>query len=151
MARPAGLSASQLASVREISGAIAADSGTLVDATFPVASALSCQGFETVWVGVEIDGGSSPTAAIEVLVRDGDAATDGKRWKRLLVGAPPGVTLASAASAKTPALDGTSLYELRVDGRLVFFRVDAVTNPTNTTAMRILAMGGKPRTGVARP
>jgi hypothetical protein len=26
-----------------------------------------------------------------------------------------------------------------------------VTNPTNTTAMRILAMGGKPRTGVARP
>lgn len=150
MARPTGLSASQLCTARSATAAIAAESTTLTDANFPLAQALDCQGFQTIWVGVEITAGTNPTMAIEVLVRDDDAA-DGARWKRLLVGSPDGVTAASAASAKTPALDGTSLFEVRVEGRKVMLRVDAVTNSGSTTSWKILAMGGKPRLGLARP
>jgi len=150
MARPTGLSVDRLAAVRTISGEIAADSATLTDANIDPDDGINCLGFQTLWVGVEIAGGSGPTAALEVLVRD-DAAADGARWKKLLVGAPDGVTLAAAASAKTPALNGTSLYEVRVEGRAkVFLRVDAVTNATGTTAMTILAMGGKPRLAPSR-
>jgi hypothetical protein len=144
MARPAALSRTKLAAVRTVSGAIVADSSTLTDTNIPPASAVDCRGYQTVWLGVEITGGASPTAAIEVLVRDADAA-DGARWKKLLVGSPDGVTATAAASQKTPALDGTSLYEVRVEGRLVFLRIDAVTNSGGTTAISILAMGGKPR------
>lgn len=144
MARPAGLSPLNLAAVRTKAGAIAADSSTLSDANIPPAEALDCSGFQTLWVGVEIAGGTAPTATLEVLVRD-DEAADGARWKKLLVGSPDGVTAASAASAKTPALDGTALYEVRVEGRKVFLRVDAVTNSGSTTSLSILAMGGKPR------
>lgn len=145
MTRPATLSLSSVTAVRTISGVIAADNPTLTDANIPPAQALDCSGYETIWVGVEISGGTSPAAAIEVLVRDADAV-DGSRWKKLLVGSPDGVTLGSAASQKTPALDGTAFYEVRVAGRSnVFLRVDAVTNATNTTAMKILAIPGKAR------
>jgi hypothetical protein len=150
MARPGGLSATQLSAVRTVAGVIAADSSTLTDANIPPASALDCRGFKTVWLGVEIAGGVSPTATLEVLVRDADAA-DGSRWKKLLVGSAPGVTLAAAASQKTSALDGTSLVEVRVDGRsAVFFRIDVVTNPGSTTSITILAMGGEPRSAQSR-
>ncbi len=150
MARPAGLSVDRLAAVRTISGVIAADSTTLTDANIDPDHAINCLGFQTLWLGVEIAGGTNPTATLEVLVRDEDAA-DGARWKKLLVGAPDGVTLASAASAKTPALDGTALYEVRVEGRAkVFLRVDAVANATSTTGLKILAMGGKPRLAPSR-
>lgn len=144
MTRPTTLSSTSVTQVRSISGVIAADSTTLTDANIVPTQALDCRGYETIWVGVEIAGGSSPTATLEVLVRDEDAA-DGARWKRLLVGAPDGVNLTAAASQKTSALDGTSLYEVRVAGRdKVFLRVDAVTNSGSTTSMKILAMPGKP-------
>lgn len=149
MARPTGLHPSRVAVARTKSGVIAIDSATLTDANIDPDEAFDCRGYQTVWVGVEIAGGTSPTATIEALVRDEDAA-DGARWKRLLVGSPDGVTLASAASAKTSALDGTALYELRVDGRLVFFRVDAVTNSSSTTSLSILVMPGKPRADLNR-
>lgn len=144
MGRATCLSASQLTDVRSINGVIAADSATLTDANIPPGGAFDCRGFQTIWVGVEIVAGTAPTATLEILVRDADAA-DGLRWKKLLVGAPDGVTPAAAASQKTPALDGTALYEVRVEGRNVFFRVDAVANAAGTTSMKIIAMGGKPR------
>lgn len=145
MTRPATLSTSAFTLVRSISGVIAADSTTLTDANIPPASALDCRGYETIFVCVEITGGSSPTATLEVLIRDPDA-TDGSRWKRILVGSPDGVTPGAAASQKTSALDGTSLYEVRVFGHeKVFLRVDAVTNSGSTTAMKILAIPGKTR------
>lgn len=149
MARPTGLHPSRATVARTKSGVIAIDNATLTDANINPDEAFDCRGYQTVWVGVEIAGGTTPTATIEVLVRDEDAA-DGARWKRLLVGSPDGVTLASAASAKTPALDGASFYELRVDGRLVFFRVDAVANATGTTGLSILLMPGKPRSDLNR-
>lgn len=147
MARPTSLSATQLAVAR--SAVTAADSTTLSDANIPLASAIDCSGFQTLWVGVEFVGGTNPTATLEVLVRDGDAA-DGARWKMLLVGSADGVTAAAAASARTAALDGTALQEVRVEGRSkVFLRVHAITG--TPTSLSILAMGGKPRVGVARP
>lgn len=149
MARPSGLSPSKLAAVRTKAGVIATDSATLTDANIDPAAALDCAGFQTIWVGVEIAGGTAPTATLEVLVRDEDAA-DGARWKKLLVGSPDGVTAAAAASAKTPALDGTALYEVRVDGRKVFLRIDAVTNSASTTSLTLLAMPGKPRSSPNR-
>ncbi len=149
MGRPNGLSGSQVAEVRTFTGVIVADNASLVDANYPLDQALTCRGYQTIWVGVEIAGGSAPTATLEILVRDEDAL-DGKRWKKLLVGSPDGVTAAAAASQKTPALDGTAFFEVRVEGRVVFFRIDAVTNPGSTTGIKILAIPGKPRSDLNR-
>lgn len=145
MTRPAGLNPTQMSAARTISGVIAAESATLSLANFPLAQALDCYGYETIFVGVEITAGTNPTATIEVLAYDPDGVAS-QVWKKLLVGSPPGVTAASAASQKTSALDGTSLCEVRVCGRKqIMLRVDAVTNATNTTAMTILAMPGARR------
>lgn len=146
MARPAGLSNTQLGAARTIAGVIAADSATLTDANIPPAQALDCTGFDTIFVGVEIAAGSSPTATIEALFRDADAA-DGSRWTRALVGAREGITaVANPASEDTGALATLQLVELKVFGRSqVFLRVKAVANATSTTSMVVLAMGGKTR------
>lgn len=125
---------------------IAAEGTDYSDANYPVASAINCSVYQTIFVGCEITGGSSPTMTIEPLFRDPDAA-DGARWKRLLVGAPPGVTLAAAATATTGALaPDVSLAELRVFGwPLVYLRISAVANAASTTAWKILAMPGQRR------
>lgn len=132
MPRPTALHASQLAEVRSVSGEIAADNASLVDANYPVAAAFDARGFESVWVGVEIAGGSSPTATLEMLARDPDAA-DGSRWK-------------SVGTGDTGALTGAALVEVRTEGRpLIFPRIKAVANATGTTSIKILVMPGKPR------
>ena len=144
MSRPGGLSTAQVAAVREVAGAIAADNSTLSDANYAVADALDCAGFDSIFVGVEIDGGSSPTITVEPLFRDGDAA-DQSRWTRLLVGSPPGVTLAAAAAQSTGALAALTMVELFVFGRVVYLRRSAVTNSGSTTASRILVIPGRVR------
>lgn len=149
MTRPAALDQLRVAVPRSASTLIAAESSTLTDANFPVAQALDCAGFDTIWLGVEITAGTAPTMTLEVLVRDDDAA-DGARWKKLLVGSADGVTAAAAASQKTSALDGASFVEVRVYGRKVMLRIDAVTNAASTTAWKILAMPGKTRNGALR-
>jgi hypothetical protein len=149
MARATSLRRGVVALVRTKTAVIAAESTTLTDANFPVAQAVDCNGYETVFVGVEIDGGTNPTVALEVLSRDEEAA-DGKRWKKLLVGAPSGVTaIAAVASQKTIALDGTGLQEVRVEGAKILFRIDAVTNAALTTEARVLVMPGRTRTKTA--
>jgi hypothetical protein len=82
---------------------------------------------------------------VEALFRDGEAP-DGARWKRLLLGAPPGVTLAALANETTGSLTGGSFVELRVFGaKQVFLRISAVANATSTTAWKILGMPGRTR------
>ncbi|HEY1956706.1 MAG TPA: hypothetical protein VGH28_13895 [Polyangiaceae bacterium] len=122
----------------------AADSATLTDANIPVAQALDCRGFDTIWVGVEFTAGTSPTATFEALMRDSNAP-DGLRWKRMLLGSVDGVTaVASAAALTTGALDGTAAYELRVDGQKnVFIRCTAVTG--TPTSFDVLVAQGKAR------
>jgi hypothetical protein len=130
--------------VRAASGAIAGDSATLTDANIPPTSAINCAGFETIWIGAEITGGSSPTMVIEPLVYDADAA-DGARWRRLQVGAGQGVA-ALAATADQQATIGPSdeMAEIRVNGAtLVFLRVVSVANSASTTAWKILARAGR--------
>lgn len=147
MARVNGINFNgQFGVVRSAASIIVADSATLTDANIPPTQGFSCVGMDTIFVACEITAGSSPTMTIEPLFRDPDAA-DGNRWKRLLVGSPPGVTLATAAVQSTGALPtDTQGYELRVYGwPLVFLRVSAVTNPGSTTAWNILAMPGKLR------
>lgn len=145
MARKLGLF-DEVSIAREFSGVIAADSATLSDANFPVAQAIGCQGYDTILVGVEIDGGASPTCTVEALFRDGEAA-DGSRWKRIQLGAPDGVTATALAVQTTPALTSNGdMVELRVFGRpLVMLRRTAVTNSATTTAMRILVAPGRKR------
>jgi len=142
MARPGGFKSDQLAAVR--TGVTAADSGTLTDANIDPNAAIDCRGFDTIWVGVEFVAGTGPTATFEVLVRDADAA-DGKRWKRLFIGSPNGVTtIAAAAGLTTGALDGTALFELRVDGRKsVFIRCTAITGAPSS--LTVLAAGAQRR------
>lgn len=135
------------AAARTISGAIAADSATLTDANFPAASGFSCQGYDTILVGAEIAGGASPTATIELLFRDEEAA-DGSRWKRLLLGARDGITaIGAVASETTGALGANSDFvELRCYGAsLVIPRVTAVTNSAGTTSLKILVLPGRQR------
>lgn len=147
MARVSGaLIVGQTTIVRSASAVIAADSATLTDANIPPAQALDCSGYDTILVGVEITAGSSPTMTIEALFRDADAA-DGSRWARYLLGAAPGVTLASLAAETTGALaPNIQWVELRVFGHpLVFLRITAVANSGSTTAWKILARPGRVR------
>ncbi len=136
----------RMTEVRTISGVIAADSATLTDANFPVAEALDCRGFDTIWVGVEITGGVNPTCTIEALFRD-EGGADGARWQRVLMGAPDGITpIAALAVPTTPAMTALQQCEIRVDGwKQVYLRRTAVTNSGSTTAMTILARPGKTR------
>jgi hypothetical protein len=145
MARPTGFgSPGTIVTLRSASSMIVADNTTLSDANIPPAQAINCWGLESIFVGVEITGGSAPTMAFEALFRDGEAA-DGSRWRRHLLGALPGVTLASAAAVTTGALaSDLSMVELRVFGaESVFFRCTAVTNETSTTAWALLGMPGR--------
>lgn len=146
MARPVGLH-SPVGIARSTSGVIAADNATLTDANIPLSGSIGCQGFETIFVGVEITGGTNPTATIEALFRDGEAA-DGSRWKRRLLGSRDGVAGVAAETNKaaetTGALDGTSMVEMRVNNHPnVFLRVTAVTNSGSTSAMNILVSPGR--------
>lgn len=155
MARPIGFAegssyAHSMCVAREATGVIAADNASLTDANIPLAGAIDCSGYDTIFVGVEIVAGSSPTMTVEPLFRDTDGP-DGFRWRRRLVGAPPGITVAgSLASQSTGALaPGGGLVELRVDGSpAVFLRTSAVANATSTTSWKILVSPGAVR---ARP
>lgn len=137
--------------VRTITGApVAADPiGTapnlFVDASYPIAGALDCTGWETALFGLEIVAGTSPTGTLEMLFGDPDAATDGQRWKRILQGALPGVTVGAQAAQTSQALtNGGPPQELRVLGcAFVFPRLSAVGGTAGTT-YRILAMPGYP-------
>lgn len=146
MARNSGLYTGQVTVLRSATALIVADSGTLTDANIVPADAVNCAGLDTIFVGVEITAGSSPTMTIELLFRDAEAA-DGSRWKRLLLGARPGITVLSAVASETSgALDGASLVEMRCFGHaLVYPRITAVANPTSTTAWKILGMAGQVR------
>jgi hypothetical protein len=138
------LSMTGLCVAREISGVIAADNSTLTDANIDPDAAINCAGFETIWAGVEVTGGSSPTVTLEPLFYDPSAA-DGSRWWRSYVGAASGITAIAAPVAQvTPALGAGQMVELRVDGHpQVYLRRTAVANSGSTTAMRILVRPGK--------
>ncbi len=131
---------------RSATALIAADSATLTDANIDPTKAIDCWGLDSIFVGVEITGGTNPGMTIEPLFRDPDAA-DGSRWRRLITGVPDGVTLAAAAIQSTGSIPADlSMIELRVFGwRSVFLRISAVANATSTTAWKILAMPGKSR------
>lgn len=142
MARKEGLRRDAPGIARSASAAIAAENASLTDSNYPVAQALQCQGFDTILVGVEITGGSSPTMTIEALVRDAEAA-DGLRWKRIISGIAYEGT---PSAADTGALDGTAFAELPVYGASsVMLRVKAVANSGSTTAWKILVLPGRAR------
>lgn len=138
------------ATARETSGVIAADNSTLTDANIDPTLAIDCGGWDTILVSLEITGGTNPGATFEALFRDAEAP-NGERWKRILLGAAPGVTLTALAAPTTGALVAGQAAELRVFGHpLVFLRVTAVANATSTTAMKILVRGGTPRAPTRR-
>lgn len=135
--------------LRAVTALLAADNTTLTDANIPPASAIDCSGLDTVLIGVEVTGAPTATITVEALFYDAEAA-DGARWRRLLLGAPPGVTLAALANETSGALgvaaNAINLVELRVFGHSkVFFRVSAVANPAGSTAWKIIGMPGKVR------
>lgn len=135
---------------RDIAGAIAADSATLTDANIPAAGGIDCSGYDTILVSLEITAGTNPGATFEALFRDAEAP-DGERWKRILLGAAPGVTATALAAPTTGALVAGQAAELRVFGHpLVFLRVTAVANSASTTNMKVLVRGGAPRAKTRR-
>lgn len=119
---------------RTVAGVIAADSATLTDANFPIASAFDCSGYETVIVAATIVAGTNPTITVEALVRDPDAA-DGQRWVR---------RTAAGTGLTSGALLTGHCAEVTVDGApLVWFRISAVTNSGSTTSCKVLVTPGK--------
>jgi hypothetical protein len=140
------LDVSRMTIVRDISGQIAADSTNEIDANLSPDDGLDCRGFDTIWVSVEIAGGTNPTCKLEPLFRD-EGAADGFRWHRTQTIALDGAAVyASPADQQTTALRTSQQYELRVDGwSKVYLRRVAVTNDSGTTAMKILARPGRTR------
>lgn len=139
MARPGGLKSQQFAALRILTGTpvVIDPVAPFTDANYPVANAFDCRGFDTIYLGAEFVGGTNPTAVFEILKRDPDAA-DGLRWKTLLIGAPNGITqIGTPISLATPALDGTGMAEMRVDGySLIYFRLKTLTStPTQITIL----------------
>lgn len=143
MARPVNLTTdpTRVSAVRTVTGApIVAESATLTDANFSptintsTGGAINCRGLKTIWVGVELTGGTS--VKLDTLFRDADAA-DGARWHRM---APDGSVIFNQ-----PTLNGTEFVELRVDGCLIFPRLATVTGAVTNAV--ILARPGTPLTG----
>lgn len=143
MARPVNLTTdpTKVSAVRTVTGApVAADSATLTDANIPplinstTGGAINCRGLSTIWVDVELTGGTS--VVLDPLFRDADAA-DGSRWHRMMPGATPALN--------QPVLSGLGFVEIRVDGCLIFPRLKTVTG--NTTGVVILARPGAPLAG----
>lgn len=152
MARTVALSLDTVAFVRLITGTpVAADSATLTDANFsPTTSATTggaiyARGYATIWVGAEFTAAGAASVDLDMLIRDSSAA-DGARWKRLLLGAPSGITAIAAPVAYQPTIDGSGFKEVRVDGRLVFPRIVNVVGAP--TVVRLLAFPGVPMAGV---
>ncbi len=140
MSRPTALSPTQVAAIRTKTGApVADDDAGLIDANYPVLAsatlggAYDCYGFETLWFGVELAGGSSPTCTVDLLFRDPGAA-DGSRWKRNAptVGGSP-ITLAFGTS--------TNFAEITVNGWLIYPRLTVTGSPTSVI---VLARPGAP-------
>jgi hypothetical protein len=91
----------------------AADSATINDENFPPADATNCAGWKSVLLHVTFDGGTGPTATIVPLLRAGST------W---------------LPATATAALAAGTLAQVTVFGRLVAFRVDAITgSPTSVT------------------
>jgi hypothetical protein len=151
MARPTGFNwavsdYAQGCSARSVAGTIAADAATLTDTFIAPTLAISCQMFDTIFVGAEISGGTAPALTVEPLFYDKEAA-DGSRWKRIAVGALPGVDpVASSASQTVSLASNATMAELMVFGHpQVFLRVTAVTNATATAGYTVVAMPGRVR------
>src|SRR5512136_1650529 len=75
---------------------IAADAATLTDTYLPATSALNCLLYDTIFVGVEITGGTNPTMTIEPLFYDKEAPAASPDWVRIVTGANDGVTATAA-------------------------------------------------------
>lgn len=140
--------ASQGMSVRSVTGTIAADPGTLTDALIPPTLAVDCHCWDTIFVAADIAGGTAPSVTIEPLFYDSHAA-DGSRYRRIAVGALPGVdTVATPASQVATLANGATMAELMVFGHpQVFLRVSTVANATATTGYTLVAMPGRIRPG----
>jgi hypothetical protein len=122
--------------VRNIPGAIAADSVVLNDETLSPGNAIDCTGLESIWIMVNVTVPGTATMVLEALYRD-NVAADGLRWVR---------NSTAAGLIKTPALASQVAFELVVDGsNEVFLRVDSVANAGGTTNATILARPGKIR------
>lgn len=124
MARPIGLPSSPDRAgtwrIKAAGGGVSSDSATLTDTNFPPTAdaadggAIAFHNVESILVAVELTGGTTPSATLDLLFRDEDAA-DGSRWKR--VGSP---------LALTP-----DFQEVHVFGSKVYPRLSAVTgSPT---------------------
>lgn len=93
----------------------AADSATLNDTNFPPADATNCAGWKSVLLHVTFPDGTNPTATIVPLYRSGTT------WL-------PGTATAAIAAG--------TLAQVTVYGRLVAFRVSAITGSPASVTVR---------------
>lgn len=137
---------------------IVTDSATLNDASLSFNQAVDCTGYDSIFVGCEIAGGTNPSLTIELLFRDSEAADNnsaatGIRWRRLLAGSRDGLTTVTSPAALETITVGTgtaatTFQEMRTWGhRWVFPRIVTATNAGSTTGFAILVKAGQVRPG----
>ena len=146
-------SAGNVAAVRVKTGSpVAADASadppSATDAAFPPSPSstvvpVDCADLATLWMAAEMSNGGTQLAqgagsvTVDPLWRD-PAAADGFRWKR------PGFGNVNAPIPEQPKLDASGEWvEVRVDGALVFPRIEAVIGTADTVV--ILVKAGQPR------
>lgn len=127
---------------------LAADPAPGLDSVTPPAQMIDCEGYDSIFVGVDIAGGTAPTMTIQLLFRDSEAA-NGSRWRQVAIGARDGITaVASPAIETSGALgNGSTFVELRTLGhRFVFSRITAVGGtPAGSTGWAIYVKPGRVR------
>lgn len=109
MSRPHGLSPLKVSLCRKVTVAdtLNTDAALPAEASVALGGMVAANSFQTVWLGLECEGGTNPTATVSPRVRDNDAP-DGSRWKDLSIGGSvQSVVLANNGPFK----------EVRVDGR----------------------------------
>jgi hypothetical protein len=109
MSRPHGLSPLKVSLARKVlvADTLNTDVALPASATAADGGMVAANSFQTVWLGLECEGGTAPTATVSPRVRDADAP-DGSRWKDLSIG----------GSAQSVVLTNNGPFkEVRVDGR----------------------------------
>lgn len=107
----------------------------------PATAAFNAGTLDTLLVGVEFQSNiGSDGVTIEPLILDSEALI----WRRMKVGAAPGITPIAAPAAPQIALIPGELVEVPVFGAVVFFKIVAITGAP-TGAGQLVARPGRTR------
>jgi hypothetical protein len=117
---PGTIAGSLATLARTVTGApVAADSTTLVDATFDPTAGVLCAGWKSVAIFARLTGGTAPTWSLQALFRMGPTTTTANAWT-------------TSPIVPDDTLTDGQFTIVEVGGRLIFPRIHAVTGAPTT-------------------